>query len=53
MLEVRYLGSRIGAFDTLLPFEIRQTMTAMRGLPFIVPGGGNVGIAHDAFAPMG
>jgi len=37
----------------LLPFEIRQAMTAMQGSPFVVPDAENFSIAHDGFAPMG
>jgi hypothetical protein len=44
---------RTGADDPLLPFEIRQAMTAMQGSPFVVPDAENFSIAHDGFAPMG
>jgi hypothetical protein len=41
------------SLDPLLPFEIRQAMTAMQGSPFVVPDAENFSIAHDGFAPIG
>jgi hypothetical protein len=44
---------RSGAIDPLRTFEIRQAMTAMQGLLFLVLDAENVSILHDGSAPVG